>query len=137
MVKRRYLPLALSSIVFVCLLALSSGCTSIFSTTEPEPTPNPITGQSSVAPLVGRGVLVSNQDCADQAQCGSSSKFGQVVLLSSAETRLEAHDLLTGINFGVDILESRDVQVIQPGAANSQWMRFYKVSAKNEQLDCQ
>lgn len=124
----------LSGIVLLTLLLLVSGCTSFFGS-EPDPTPIPITGESAEFPLQGRGVLACNQACADQAQCGSNVELGQVVLLSSVEPRLDNHDLLAGHNFGVDIRESRDVEVIRPGAPNTQFMRFYKVSIRSGELD--
>ena len=116
------------------LLFFASGCTSFFAS-EPEPTPPPITGQSSQSPLQGRGILACNQACADQAQCGTNVDLGQVILLSTGEPRLDNHDLLAGHNFGVDIRESRDVEIFRPGAPNTQFMRFYKVSIKNAEID--
>ena len=82
--------------------------------------------------MQGQGVLACNQECADQAQCGTNVDLGQVVLLSSQEPRLDAHDLLVGNNFLVDILQFQDVAVVRPGIEGSQSLRFYNVSIKDE-----
>lgn len=134
MVETHSKPLYLSGIFIFALLLFGTGCTSLFSG-EPAPTPIPITGQNSQLPLQGQGVLACNQACADQAQCGTNVDLGQVVLLSSQEPRLDAHDLLVGNNFLVDILQFQDVAVVRPGIEGSQSLRFYNVSVKDESTD--
>ena len=134
MVEFRSTPLIFSGIFLICLMLFATGCVGVFSR-EPEPTPVPVTGQSSQLPLQGQGLLACNQECADQAQCGTNTELGQVVLLSSQEPRLDAHDLLAGNNFLVDIREVLDVSVVRPGFEGSQPLRFYKVSIKDENID--
>ena len=111
-------------IFLICLMSFATGCVGVFSR-EPEPTPVPVTGQSSQLPLQGQGLLACNQECADQAQCGTNTELGQVVLLSSQEPRLDAHDLLAGNNFLVDIREVLDVSVVRPGFEGSQPLRAH------------
>ncbi len=101
-------------------------------TGEPAPTPIPITGQNSQLPLQGQGVLACNQECADQAQCGTNAELGQVVLLSSQEPRLDGHDLLAGNNFLVNILQFQELPVVRPGIEGSQSLRFYNVLIEDD-----
>ena len=132
MVKLRSKFSILSGIFILLLFMLASGCTTLF-VSEPTPTPIPVTGQGSPEPLQGIGVLACNTDCADQAQCGTNAEFGEVVLLSGAGPRLDGHDRIGGNNTSVPILASQNVEVIRPGDPNTQFMRFYKVSIKDNQ----
>ena len=134
MVEFRSKPFFFSGVIFICLLLFTSGCAGLFNQ-EPEPTPVPITGQSAQLPLQGQGILACSQECADQAQCGTNEELGQVVLLSSQEPRLDAHDLIAGNNFIVDIREALDVAVVRPGMDEVQSMRFYKVSIKDQNVN--
>ncbi|MFK7800360.1 MAG: hypothetical protein AB8G95_01895 [Anaerolineae bacterium] len=130
-------PSAFRKLFFFFMLVpalLATGCLGLLGSGA-EPTPAPVLGTVSELPLAGNALLTCNQTCADQAQCGTAENLGAVVLLNSFEPSLDAHSLIVGTNFPVEIREHRDVEVRRNSVEQSQFMRFYKVSVRDANSD--
>lgn len=118
-------------ILFTLVLLLGlSGCLSQAATIEVAPTETPLLGSESPAPLEGRAILTCSGICSDQAQCGQTEDGArEVVLLSSAEPKLDSHDMIFLSGAEVVILDQTTERIINANqdAETRGSLRFYQV----------
>ena len=89
--------------------------------------------RGDMARLAGTAVLVCDQACADQGQCGEADGGGQVVLLNGLFPATLTHSLVVPVNTSVQIQGVQAMPAVQMSTGAALDVLFYQVFVNERQ----
>ncbi|GAB4162226.1 MAG: hypothetical protein Fur0021_36290 [Candidatus Promineifilaceae bacterium] len=89
--------------------------------------------RGDTARLAGVAVLVCDQTCADQAQCGEAAGGGQVVLLNEQSPATLTHTLAVPVDTSVQIQSVQAMPAVQLSTGAGLDVLFYQVFVAERQ----